>query len=74
MFNAPRPAQSYGTSPATNLGGSFVVDNPLASSVYDSDGLDPWSTAPSPAPPSFPTASLAAPPPAPSGFSSVLGK
>ncbi|TCD71838.1 Sorting nexin mvp1 [Steccherinum ochraceum] len=73
MFNAPRPSQSYGTSPGGNFGGSFVVDNPLASSVYDSDGLDPWSTAPSPAPPPLPTSSLSATA-ATSGFSSVLGE
>ncbi|KAF9466069.1 hypothetical protein BDZ94DRAFT_1188039 [Collybia nuda] len=48
MFNAPRPAQRYaGTSSTVGLGGSFVDENPLASSVYD-DGLDPWSAAPSP--------------------------
>ncbi|KAG5638358.1 hypothetical protein H0H81_000492 [Sphagnurus paluster] len=48
MFNAPRPAQRYtGTSSTSGFGGSFVDENPLASSVYD-DGLDPWSAAPSP--------------------------
>ena len=55
MFNAPRPAQPYGSG-STNLngfGGSFVDENPLASSVYD-DGLDPWSAAPSPSPPPIP--------------------
>ena len=65
MFNAPRPVQAYGSS--SQFGASFVTENPLISSVYD-DGLDPWSTAPSPAPPalpSFPTSS--------SGFSSVIG-
>lgn len=72
MFNAPRPSQSYGSSSTPNFGGSFVVDNPLASSVYDSDGLDPWSTAPSPAPPSLPTSIVAATN-ATSGFSSVIG-
>ena len=64
MFNAPRPVQAYGSS--SQFGASFVTENPL-SSVYD-DGLDPWSTTPSPAPPalpSFPTSS--------SGFSSVIG-
>ena len=50
MFNAPRPAQPYGS-----VGGSFVDENPLASSVYD-DGLDPWSAAPSPSPPPAPAA------------------
>ncbi|KAI1793531.1 hypothetical protein LXA43DRAFT_1001149 [Ganoderma leucocontextum] len=65
MFNAPRPVQAYSSS--SQFGASFVTENPLTSSVYD-DGLDPWSTAPSPAPPvlpSFPTSS--------SGFSSVIG-
>lgn len=55
MFNAPRPAQPYGSG-STNLnglGGSFVDENPLANSVYD-DGLDPWSAAPSPSPPPVP--------------------
>ncbi|KAH9941503.1 hypothetical protein B0H21DRAFT_869618 [Amylocystis lapponica] len=67
MFNAPRPAQPYGVSSTNGFGGSFVHENPLASSVYD-DGLDPWSAAPSPAPPplpSFPSASA--------GFTSVIG-
>ncbi|KAI0073526.1 hypothetical protein K474DRAFT_1649455 [Panus rudis PR-1116 ss-1] len=71
MFNAPRPAQPYATSSANSFGGggsSFVVDNPLASSVYDPDGLDPWSTAPSPAPPAIPTSSVSAP----TGFSAVI--
>lgn len=57
MFNAPRPAQPY-RSGSTNLngfGGSYVDENPLASSVYD-DGLDPWSAAPSPSPPPVPAA------------------
>ncbi|KAI0057256.1 hypothetical protein BV25DRAFT_1451241 [Artomyces pyxidatus] len=53
MFNAPRPTQAYGISSTTSFGGSFVDENPLASSTYD--GLDPWSTAPSPAPPPVPT-------------------
>ncbi|KAL1674036.1 hypothetical protein EV122DRAFT_269814 [Schizophyllum commune] len=45
MFNAPRSTQRY-----TSGGfGSFVDENPLASSVYDT--IDPWSNAPSPAPP-----------------------
>ncbi|KAI0924709.1 hypothetical protein AcW2_005512 [Taiwanofungus camphoratus] len=68
MFNAPRPAQPYGVSSTNGFGGSFVHDNPLASSMYD-DGLDPWSSAPSPAPPpilpSFPSTST--------GLSSVIG-
>ncbi len=67
MFNAPRPVQPY--SSANGFGGSFVVDNPLSHSVYDSDGLDPWSTAPSPAPPPIlPSTSTAT-----SGFSTVIG-
>ncbi|KAI0923940.1 hypothetical protein AcV5_009337 [Taiwanofungus camphoratus] len=68
MFNAPRPAQPYGVSSTNGFGGSFVHENPLASSMYD-DGLDPWSSAPSPAPPpilpSFPSTST--------GLSSVIG-
>ena len=57
MFNAPRPVQPYGSgsSNLNGLGGSFVDENPLASSVYD-DGLDPWSAAPSPSPPPAPAA------------------
>jgi len=57
MFNAPRPARPYGSGSANlnGLGGSFVDENPLASSVYD-DGLDPWSAAPSPSPPPAPAA------------------
>ncbi|KAK0188954.1 hypothetical protein F5146DRAFT_1057356 [Armillaria mellea] len=47
MFNSPRPAQRYGSS--NGFGGSFVDEDPLAGSTYD--GLDPWSTAPSPSPP-----------------------
>ena len=38
------------------------------SSVYDDDGLDPWSSTPSPAPPPIPSFS------SPAGFSSVIGK
>ncbi|CAL1715044.1 unnamed protein product [Somion occarium] len=68
MFNAPRPAQPYSSSNGFGTT-SFVVDNPLVSSVYDSDGLDPWSTAPSPAPPTIPAASPVA---APAGFSAVI--
>ncbi|KAG6813151.1 hypothetical protein H0H92_013557 [Tricholoma furcatifolium] len=50
MFNAPRPAQRYTSSSSTvGFGGSFVDENPLASSVYE-DTLDPWSAAPSPTP------------------------
>lgn len=67
MFNAPRPGQRYTTNYTNGLGGSFVSENPLASSVYD-DGLDPWSAQPSPAPTPIPRAS----PPA-ATFSSVIG-
>ncbi|KAG8936001.1 Sorting nexin mvp1 [Tulasnella sp. 418] len=51
MFNAPRPGSiRFGTSLNGGLG-SFT-DNPLATSVYSNDdGLDPWSTAPTPPPP-----------------------
>lgn len=71
MFNAPRASQPYGSSTSNGFGStSFVVDNPLASSVYDSDGLDPWSTTPSPAPPSIPATSAVV---APAGFSAVIG-
>ena len=67
MFNAPRPAQRYaGTTSTNGLGGSFVDENPLSSSVYD-DGLDPWSAAPSPTPtpaPQLPS----------SVFNAVIGK
>ncbi|TFK39780.1 hypothetical protein BDQ12DRAFT_711883 [Crucibulum laeve] len=55
MFNAPRPAQRYAGSSTTGFGGSFVDENPLANSVYD-DGLDPWSSTPSPAPTPVPHA------------------
>ncbi|KAJ3555989.1 hypothetical protein NM688_g2277 [Phlebia brevispora] len=54
MFNTPRQNTSYGAS-TTNFGASFVAENPLVTSVYDSDGLDPWSSAPSPAPPPLPS-------------------
>ncbi|KZT71962.1 hypothetical protein DAEQUDRAFT_763450 [Daedalea quercina L-15889] len=68
MFNAPRPQQPYGAPSSNGFGvHSFMSENPLASSMYD-DGLDPWSTSPSPAPPpvpSFPTSS--------SGLGSVIG-
>ncbi|KAI0705182.1 hypothetical protein BC835DRAFT_1314811 [Cytidiella melzeri] len=71
MFNAPRPVQSYGgLSSSNNIGASFVND-PLAHSAYDSDGLDPWSAAPSPGPipytPSGPATSS-------TGFSSVIAE
>ena len=48
-----------------------MVDNPLSNSIYDSDGLDPWSSAPSPAPPPLPSASATS---VGSGFSSVIGE
>lgn len=62
MFNAPRLAQRYGTTPLNGLGSSFVDENPLAVSIYD----DPWSAAPSPSPPPVGAAT--------SAFSSVIGK
>lgn len=62
MFNAPRLAQRYGTTPINGLGNSFVDENPLAVSIYD----DPWSAAPSPSPPPGYAAT--------SAFSSVIGK
>ncbi|KAF8216506.1 hypothetical protein K438DRAFT_1657825 [Mycena galopus ATCC 62051] len=48
MFNAPRTAPRYGGATSNNggFGGSFVDENPLAASSYDT--LDPWSAAPSP--------------------------
>ncbi|KAG2128543.1 hypothetical protein DEU56DRAFT_861385 [Suillus clintonianus] len=55
MFNAPRPAQRYASSPVNGLGGSFVDENPLAASIYD----DPWSAAPSPSPQPIPTVTSA---------------
>lgn len=72
MFNAPRPVQPYGglSSSSNNFGASFVND-PLANSVYDSDGLDPWSAAPSPAPIPYASSGAAT---ASAGFSSVIGK
>ncbi|KAI0825842.1 hypothetical protein BC629DRAFT_1275802 [Irpex lacteus] len=70
MFNAPRPVQPYGglSSSSNNFGASFVND-PLANSVYDSDGLDPWSAAPSPAPIPYASSGAAT---ASAGFSSVI--
>ena len=64
MFNSPRPAQRYGGNPTNGFGGSYVDENPLASSAYD--GLDPWSAAPSPSATPAPQTS--------SVFSSVIGK
>lgn len=46
-----------------------MSENPLASSMYD-DGLDPWSAAPSPAPPSIPSYTNTSS----SGLGSVIGK
>lgn len=66
MFNAPRSA---GTprylSAADGLGGSYINDNPLAASVYDT--VDPWSAAPSPSPPPMTIARPA------SVFNAVIG-
>lgn len=67
MFNAPRPGQRYMATSTNGFGGSFVDDNPLANSVYD-DGLDPWSSAPSPEPTPMPNASSTV------TFSSVIGE
>lgn len=64
MFNAPRPGQKYGGPSTNSFGGSFVDQNPLASSVYDD--VDPWSAAPSP--------SATPAPPASSVFSAVIGQ
>ncbi|KAF9075303.1 hypothetical protein BDP27DRAFT_1461622 [Rhodocollybia butyracea] len=64
MFNSPRLAQSQRYVGNNGLGGSFVDDNPLASSAYD--GLDPWSAAPSPSSTPAPPATSA------SVFSSVI--
>lgn len=61
MFNAPRLAQRYGTTPINGLGNSFMDENPLAVSIYD----DPWSAAPSPSPPPVSTTA--------SAFGSVIG-
>ncbi|KAJ7224308.1 hypothetical protein GGX14DRAFT_425113 [Mycena pura] len=46
MFNAPRAQPRYGANTTGGFGGSFVDDNPLAASVYDT--VDPWSATPSP--------------------------
>ncbi|KAJ7091376.1 hypothetical protein B0H15DRAFT_883656 [Mycena belliarum] len=46
MFNAPRAQPRYGGNPNGGFGGSYVEENPLAASAYDT--LDPWSAAPSP--------------------------
>lgn len=66
MFNSPRPSQRYtGTTSNGGFGGSFVDTNPLSNSVYD-EGLDPWSSTPSPAPTPIPQAPA-------SVFSAVIG-
>jgi sorting nexin-8 len=66
MFNSPRPSQRYvGTNSNGGFGGSFVDTNPLSNSVYD-EGLDPWSSTPSPAPTPIPQAPA-------SVFSAVIG-
>ncbi|KAH8108346.1 hypothetical protein DFH11DRAFT_1634540 [Phellopilus nigrolimitatus] len=67
MFNAPRPAQRYGTSSSFANGfgsNSFTADDPLAGSAYD--GLDPWSSAPTPDLPPPPQAAPSSP------FASVI--
>ncbi|KAF7309773.1 Sorting nexin [Mycena indigotica] len=46
MFNAPRAQPRYGVNPTGGFGGSFVDENPLSVSVYDT--VDPWSATPSP--------------------------
>ena len=70
MFNAPRATQRY-TSTTSSFangfgGGSFTADNPLAGSAYD--GLDPWSSTPTPDLPPPPSAA----PPSP--FTAVIGQ
>lgn len=48
MFNAPRTSPSAQRYNASNsILGGFVDDNPLAASVFDDGGLDPWSGIPS---------------------------
>jgi len=67
MFNAPRAAQRYGSTPGNGFGtGSFVDDNPLGGSVYDDGGLDPWSAGPSPSATPAPQATATL-------FNSVIG-
>jgi sorting nexin-8 len=68
MFNAPRAGQRYLASSTNGFGGSVGNENPLANSVYD-DGLDPWSSAPSPVPIPAPEQISS-----PSTFSSVIGE
>ncbi|KAJ6610221.1 hypothetical protein B0H10DRAFT_437803 [Mycena sp. CBHHK59/15] len=62
MFNAPRAQPRYGANSSGGFGGSFVDENPLAASAYDT--LDPWSAAPSPSATPAPVAN--------SVFSSVI--
>ncbi|KAJ7334145.1 hypothetical protein DFH08DRAFT_750269 [Mycena albidolilacea] len=62
MFNAPRAQPRYGASTNAGFGASFVDENPLAASAYDT--LDPWSAAPSPSATPAPAAN--------SVFSSVI--
>ncbi|KAJ7765471.1 hypothetical protein DFH07DRAFT_810675 [Mycena maculata] len=62
MFNAPRAQPRYGANTNGGFGGSYVDENPLAGSVYDT--LDPWSAAPSPSATPAPAAN--------SVFSSVI--
>ncbi|KAJ7890524.1 hypothetical protein B0H14DRAFT_3081669 [Mycena olivaceomarginata] len=62
MFNAPRAQPRYGASTNVGFGASFVDENPLAASAYDT--LDPWSAAPSPSATPAPAAN--------SVFSSVI--
>ncbi|KAI5118686.1 hypothetical protein M0805_003623 [Coniferiporia weirii] len=64
MFNAPRSVQRYGASNSFANGfgsGSFTAEDPLAGSAYD--GLDPWSSTPTPdlppPPPPAPSSSFA---------------
>ncbi|KAJ7612482.1 hypothetical protein DFH06DRAFT_1371182 [Mycena polygramma] len=61
MFNAPRAQPRYTANTNGGFGGSYVDENPLAGSVYDT--LDPWSAAPSPS---------ATPAPATTGNNSVF--
>ncbi|KAJ7115998.1 hypothetical protein C8R44DRAFT_628551 [Mycena epipterygia] len=62
MFNAPRSQPRYGANTNGGFGGSYVDENPLAASAYDT--LDPWSAAPSPSATPAPAAN--------SVFSSVI--
>ncbi|KAJ7623207.1 hypothetical protein FB45DRAFT_924904 [Roridomyces roridus] len=64
MFNAPRAQPRYGSANANGGFGSYVDENPLAASVYDT--LDPWSATPSPSATPAPAANSS------SVFSSVI--